>query len=104
MLGRPGTVRARGARVTRPASTSASRWNRAVLGCSPGTYGTQPGGTAGEPSGSLRRAVALVDAVHRALLHACPVQHVHAGLPDNVGHPAFPVPGRTPAEEYFNAL
>ena len=57
-----------------------------------GTYGTQPGGTAGEPSGSLRRAVALVDAVHRALLRACPVEHVHAGLPDNVGHPAFPRP------------
>jgi hypothetical protein len=35
----------------------------------------------GEPGGSLRRAVALIDAVHRALLHACPVQHVHAGLP-----------------------
>ena len=35
MLGRPGVVRSVGVRAARPASASASRWNRAVLGCRP---------------------------------------------------------------------
>src|ERR1035441_9434676 len=35
MPGRPGTARGWDARVARPTSTSASRWNRAVLGYSP---------------------------------------------------------------------
>src|SRR5262249_22132004 len=34
----------------------------------------------------VQHPLALVDAVHRALLHARPVQHVHARLSDHVRH------------------
>src|ERR1035441_3923592 len=40
----------------------------------------------------VKHPLTLVDAIHRALLHARPVQHVHARLADHVSHPV-PFPG-----------